>query len=64
MRSTLCLHLTERPDGTTRFVVRQRGASRPAAAMKLSALLVWEPVHLVMQLRQFHNLRRRVERAH
>lgn len=53
-------HLEPAPGGETRLVVRTRGRSRPRALMRPFDLLVGEPLHFIMQTRQFHNLRARV----
>ncbi|RAY12274.1 hypothetical protein DPM19_26560 [Actinomadura craniellae] len=55
-------HLHPLPDGRTRLVVRTLGRGRPRWAARVSNILIGEPAHLVMQLRQFQNLRRRLER--
>jgi hypothetical protein len=47
----------------TRLIVRSQGTGRPRAIARGSSLLFWEPAHWVMQTRQFHNLKRRAERA-
>jgi hypothetical protein len=53
-------HLRPASGGRTRLVVRTQGWSRPRLFARPFDLLVAEPVHLIMQARQFHNLRRRV----
>ncbi|WP_033823918.1 hypothetical protein [Kitasatospora sp. MBT63] len=53
----------EPADAGTRLVVRTRGRSRPRLLTGPLDLLFWEPAHLVMQTRQFHNLRARVRPA-
>lgn len=53
-------HLSPTPRGGTRLVVCTRGRSRPHPLMRPFDLLLGEPAHLVMQTRQFHNLRARV----
>ncbi|MFI6010042.1 hypothetical protein ACIBAG_14665 [Streptomyces sp. NPDC051243] len=53
-------HLRPAPGGRTRLVVRARGRSRPRPLTRPMDLLFWEPAHLIMQARQFHNLRTRV----
>jgi proline iminopeptidase len=53
-------HLSPLPDGQTRLVVRTHGRGRPWLASKISDLVLGNPAHVVMQTRQFHNLRRRV----
>jgi hypothetical protein len=52
-------HLWPDPRGT-RLVVRTRGRNRPRPFTRPLGLLVFEPVHFLMQTWQFHNLRRRV----
>ncbi|GAA3938990.1 hypothetical protein GCM10023085_20560 [Actinomadura viridis] len=56
-------HLTPLPDGRTRLVVRTRGYGRPRPADWIAGFLLGEPAHLIMQLRQFRNLARRVGRT-
>ena len=51
-------HLRPVPDGRTRLVIRKR--SRGPRAVTWPVNLLWDPVHLIMQTRQFHNLRTRV----
>jgi hypothetical protein len=53
-------HLLPAPGGRTRLVIRTRGRGRPRLFTRPFGLLVGEPVHLIMQTRQFHNLRTRV----
>jgi hypothetical protein len=53
-------HLREAAAGRTRLVVRTRHRSRPRLLNQAFGVLVGEPVHFVMQARQFHNLRSRV----
>lgn len=60
---TWAFYLNEAPDGRTRLVVRTRSRSRPPLLTLPLTLLVGEPVHLIMQSRQFHNLRSRVVHA-
>lgn len=57
---TWAFYLNEALDGRTRLVVRTRNRSRPPLLTLPLALLVGEPVHLIMQTRQFHNLRTRL----
>ena len=53
-------HLRPAPGERTRLVARTRNrAARPRPVMRLIGLL-WEPVHFIMQTRQFQNLRTRV----
>ena len=53
-------YLNEAPKGRTRLVVRTRSRGRPPLLMRPLGLLGGEPVHFIMQTRQFHNLRTRV----
>lgn len=53
-------HLRPVPAGGTRLVVRTRGRSRPRGITKPFDLLMGEPAHFIMQVRQFQNLRSRV----
>jgi hypothetical protein len=57
---TWSFHLRAAPEGGTRLVVRTRNRSRPRLLNGLFGVLVGEPVHFIMQTRQFHNLRTRV----
>ena len=50
------------PGGRTRLVARTRARGRPRPLTWLVDLLLDEPMHCSMQLRQFHNLRARVGR--
>jgi hypothetical protein len=52
-------HLRPAPGGRTRLVVRKRGRGPRAYTWPVS--LLWDPVHFIMQTRQFHNLRTRVD---
>jgi hypothetical protein len=56
-------HLRAAPGGRTRLVVRTRAQSRPRSLTRPLGLLMFEPVHLFMQTRQFHNLHGRVAAA-
>ncbi len=47
-------------DGRSRLVARMRGRCHPKPLLRPFLLVVGDPVHFAMQLRQFHNLRRRV----
>ncbi|MFI2368000.1 hypothetical protein [Streptomyces sp. NPDC018833] len=49
-------HLAPAAGGRTRLVVRTRSRSRPRLLTRPMDVLFWEPAHLVMQSRQFHNL--------
>ncbi|MCW2958333.1 MAG: hypothetical protein JWP18_1136 [Solirubrobacterales bacterium] len=55
--------LAPSPDGTTRLLVRSGSAASPKVLTRLADLAFWQPAHVVMQLRQFRNLRRRAERT-
>lgn len=48
-------------DGGTRLIVRCNGRGRPRALLTIGGWLFWEPAHWVMQIKQFHELRRRCE---
>ncbi len=58
--STWCFLLRELPGGMTRLIVSGYAASRPRALTVIADFLVWEPVHWLMQTRQFANLKRRL----
>ncbi|MFF7490115.1 hypothetical protein ACFZBC_32160 [Streptomyces luteogriseus] len=53
-------HLRPEPGGRTRLIVRASGRSRPRPLTRTMDMLFWEPAHLIMQTRQFRNLRTRV----
>ncbi|WP_040786530.1 hypothetical protein [Nocardia pneumoniae] len=53
-------HLTELPGGRTRLVVRTIGRDAPRPLMSVADFLLGQPAHLIMQARQFANLRRRI----
>ncbi|GHE49701.1 hypothetical protein [Streptomyces capitiformicae] len=53
-------HLRPEPGGRTRLIVRARARSRPRPLTRPVDVLFWEPAHLIMQTRQFHNLCTRV----
>lgn len=53
-------HLEERPPGRTRLVVSGYSTARPEWFQTVAEWLFWEPVHWVMQTRQFAGLQRRV----
>jgi proline iminopeptidase len=55
-------HLRPVPGGRTRLVARTRARGRPRPVTWLFDLLLDEPLHFSMQVRQFHNLRARVGR--
>lgn len=54
-------HLAPVPGGRTRLVTRTRSRSGPRLLTGPLGILVGEPVHFVMQTRQLHNLRARVQ---
>ncbi|MEU2253457.1 hypothetical protein [Nocardia xishanensis] len=56
-------HLTELPGGRTRLVVRTVGRDAPRPLMAVVDFFVGQPAHLIMQARQFANLRRRIHAA-
>jgi len=51
-------HLRPAPGGRTRLVVRKRGRGPRAYTWPVN--LLYDPLHFIMQTRQFHNLRARV----
>jgi hypothetical protein len=53
-------HLRPAGGGTTRLVVRTRSRGHPRWLRRPFGFLLGEPLHFIMQTRQFHNLRRRV----
>lgn len=53
-------HLRPTADGETRLVVRTCGRGRPRPLTRPFDLVLGEPAHVVMQTRQFHNLRTRL----
>lgn len=53
-------HLRPEPSGATRLVVRTRGRARPLWLTRPADVVLWEPVHCMMQARQFQNLRTRL----
>jgi hypothetical protein len=56
-------HLTPTADGRTRLVARMRGRTHPKALLRPVTLLLGDPLHFAMQVRQFQNLRTRVSAA-
>jgi hypothetical protein len=54
--------LDELPGGRTRLIVRSRGITRPRP-LGAQNLFFWDAAHVVMQTRQFRNLKRRAERT-
>jgi hypothetical protein len=59
--SLWCFLLTEASPGQTRLVIGTYTQARPRLPFMVANLLFWEPAHWVMQVRQFANLKRRVE---
>jgi hypothetical protein len=53
--------LDRRADGTTRLLVRTGGIATPRRLTGLVNAAVWNPAHVIMQVRQFQQLRRRAE---
>ncbi|MEV6325264.1 hypothetical protein AB0M45_29390 [Nocardia sp. NPDC051787] len=53
-------HLSELPGARTRLVVRTIGRDAPRPLMAVADFLLGQPAHLIMQARQFANLRRRI----
>ena len=49
--------------GSTRLIVRTRGAGKPNVALAPFGLLVFEPAHFIMQRRMLLGIKERVERA-
>jgi proline iminopeptidase len=56
-------HLRPLPDGSTRLVVSGYWAFRPHWLQPIMRVLFLDLEHWIMQMRQFANLKRRVERA-
>jgi hypothetical protein len=52
-------HLRPVAGGATRLVVRTRSRGRPSLVSRSLNVVLAEPLHVVMQARQFRNLRRR-----
>jgi len=50
-------------DGSTRLIVRSRGANKPNVALAPFGLLVFEPAHFIMQRRMLLGIKERAERA-
>jgi proline iminopeptidase len=61
--STWTFVLKELPGGRTRLLARCRGEAAPLWRAVPMSLVVGLPSHVLMQTRQFRNLKRRVERA-
>ena len=55
--------LTELPGNRTRLVVSGYSAYRPNLLLTVANALFWEPAHVLMQTRQFENLKRRATTA-
>lgn len=53
-------NLRPAPGGQTRLVARSRGTSRPRPLLRPFGLVLGDPLHFIMQTRQFHGLRARV----
>ncbi|MCW2996748.1 MAG: hypothetical protein JWN65_297 [Solirubrobacterales bacterium] len=53
--------LDPQPDGTTRLLVRSGGAGAPRWLIDVTNYVLWHPAHLIMQVRQFQQIRRRTE---
>jgi hypothetical protein len=54
--------LDPQDDGRTRLLVRSGGVGRPRALTEILNYVFWHPAHVVMQVRQLHEIRRRAER--
>ena len=55
--------LAERPDGTTRLLVRTASTGAPRLLLSAADALFLGPAHVVMQREQLGNLKRRAERV-
>jgi proline iminopeptidase len=53
--------LDPQDDGTTRLIVRSGAAGGPRPLSDIFDYVFWHPAHVVMQVRQLHQLRLRVE---
>jgi proline iminopeptidase len=62
--STWTFVLEELPGERTRLLARYRGEAAPLWRAVPTSLVVGLPSHVLMQTRQFRNLKRRIERAH
>jgi hypothetical protein len=51
------------PGERTRLIVRGRGTGAPHWLIAASNGAFWDPAHVIMQVRQLHNLRRRAEQT-
>ena len=60
--STWSFLLRELPGGRTRLVVSGHADYHPRLPFTIANIVFWEPAHVVMQTRQFANLKRRAER--
>jgi proline iminopeptidase len=60
--STWSFHLRRTDGDATRLLVRACWSGRPRLLLDLGNRLFWDPAHLVMQARQFAELRRRATR--
>ncbi|WP_187368968.1 hypothetical protein [Baekduia soli] len=49
------------PGGRTRVLVRSGAVGAPRAVTEVLDLLFWHPAHVIMQVRQLQNLRRRAQ---
>ena len=61
--STWGFFLRPTVDEQTRLVVTGNARGKPHAPIAVANWLLWDPAHWVMQLKQFHGLRRRAESA-
>jgi len=62
--SGACRQCREIPaGGSTRLIVRTRGANKPNVALAPFGLLVFEPAHFIMQRRMLLGIKERVEKA-
>jgi hypothetical protein len=59
--SVWCFLLRELPGARTRLIVSGYASASPRLAQAIANFVFWEPVHWVMQTRQFANLKRRAE---
>ncbi|MGZ4413961.1 MAG: hypothetical protein ACXVRZ_06260 [Gaiellaceae bacterium] len=60
---TWAFALDERPDGTTRLLVRTATTGAPRVLLSAADALLLGPAHVVMQREQLRNLKRRAERT-
>ena len=61
--STWAFLLQPLPGERTRLIVRGRGTGAPHWLIAATNGVFWDPAHVIMQVRQLRNLRRRAERA-